>query len=34
MVPVMLIMGIYFYKKLFPAQIELNKKWDDVFGLL
>ena len=34
MVPVMLLMWIIFYKKLFPAQIKLNNKRDEIFGLL
>ena len=34
MVPVMLIMGTIFYKRLFPAQQQLNDKRDNIFGLL
>lgn len=34
MLPIMVIMWTIFYKKLFPAQIELNQKRDNIFGLL
>jgi uncharacterized membrane protein len=29
--PIMFIMGIIFYKKLFPAQKQLNNQRDNVF---
>lgn len=34
MVPVMIIMGTFFYKKLFPAQILLNKERDNLFWMI
>lgn len=34
MLPIMLIMWMFFYKKLFPIQIKLNNKRDNIFGLL
>lgn len=32
MIPVMTLFGIFFYKRLFPAQQELNNKRDEIFG--
>jgi hypothetical protein len=34
MFPVMVLFGLFFYKKLFPSQQKLNDKRDDIFGLL
>lgn len=34
MLPVMIIMGTIFYKKLFPAQQKLNDKRDNIFWLI
>lgn len=31
MLPIMILFWIYFYKKLYPIQSELNKKWEAVF---
>lgn len=32
LLPVMIILWIIFYKKLFPTQEELNKKWDSIYS--
>ena len=34
MLPVMMMFGLFFYKKLFPAQQKLNDKRDNIFWLL
>jgi hypothetical protein len=31
MFPVMVMFGLFFYKKLFPKQQKLNDKWDEIF---
>jgi ABC-type multidrug transport system fused ATPase/permease subunit len=34
MLPIMIIFGIIFYVKLFPAQLRLNDRWDNIFWVL